>query len=298
MRFLTTATFILLLVLASCNRPSGDKTALSGGNPPPPPIAGASTNAAQVALTTTTKSPVIISDTFEENANADPYHNMAIEGVKPAPVDVPGSAWQLAAGDGPYETYLTAPGSLGLIGVFHNTASTGLSLASNSAYVKPTTFTVSADICFDGDPTVGYGLLGFYSALSGPHTGNTLANYTGLALYEDGSLHLIEKGADTAQVVKFWGTYDPAQPTTLRYTVDSEKGTISNVSLSGSSGAYDFKSSAFTNAATAYVGVGGTTGGQTVTLITNLIVASGVYVPPPPPPPPMSTPDSPETNTP
>jgi hypothetical protein len=257
----------------------------SHATPPPPPNAGVSTNAAALVVPAAPQSPVIISDTFQENANGEQYHNLALEGVKPAPVDLPGSAWQLAVGDGNYETYLTTEGE-GDLGLF----------ASNGGYVKPTTFTVSADICFYGDTTVGYGLLGFYSALAGPHTGNTLANFTGLALYEDGSLHLIEKGADTARIVKFGGTFNPSLPTTLRYTVDTQNGTISHVSLSDSRSVYDFKTSAFTDSATAYLGLGGTTGNPTVTLFTNLMVASGVYVPPPPAP--EATPDLPTTNTP
>jgi len=214
---------------------------------------------------------------------------MVLAGVKAAPVNLPGATWQLAVGDGAYETNLTPPGELGFLASFHNTASGALSLASNGTYVKPTILTVSAELSFDGTSPAGYGLLGFYSALSGEHTGNTLAHFTGVALQKDGSLQLIENGVAAATTLKYTGKYDPMQPVTLTYSVDTTKGTVSNISLSGSSTAYAFTSSAFTAAATAFLGIGGTTDGNSFCYFNNLQLWAGVV---PPPSPAMAAPSS------
>jgi len=224
---------------------------------------------------------VIVKDLFQEDINAQEYQNINLVGTKPQPVDLPGGAWQLATGDGTYEMPLTSPGEMGCLAYFHNAASAALSLASNGAYVKPTVMTLSGDLSFNGNSATGFGVLGFYSALSGEHTGNVLANFTGLILFEDGSVQLVEKGAPAGAPVKFTGKYDPIQPATLTYSIDTTTGGISNISLAGSTSAYAFKSTAFTPAATAYVGVGG--GGGTIVNATGLQLTAGLVVLPPVP---------------
>jgi hypothetical protein len=206
---------------------------------------------------------------------------MAVAGVKPAPVDLPGGVWQLASGDGSYEVYLTPPASNNAA-CFHNTASAGLSLASNGSYQKPGIFTISAEIGFAGDSPSGYFLLGFYSALAGRSASSPMQNFTGLALLKDGSVELVENGK-ASPPVKYTGSHEPAAKLTLTYSVDAAKGSISNISLSGSSSTYTMTSAAFSDAATAFVGVGGVTDGTSFCYLDSLKVTAGIVPPAPAP---------------
>jgi len=72
----------------------------------------------------------------------------------------------------------------------------------------------------------------------------------------NGSLTLFEHGKAMA-TVKYTGTFDEVPAHRLSYDVDTTTGAISNVNLSGSTSDYStLKSSAFTDAATAYAGIG------------------------------------------
>jgi len=213
---------------------------------------------------------VIFKDTFQENHGAQSYMNVQMTGVKPAPINAPGVSWDLASGDGTYEAFITpiTPGNLALMSssaCFHNVASAALSLASGATFNKPSVLNISADVSFGGDSTSGCCYLGFYSSLPGKHTSDPEANFTGLRFQKNGNVQLVENGKiATAPGVSYKGTYDPAKPVTLSYTIDTAKGTISNASVSGSSNTYTFATTAFTNAATAFAGIGGKTlgGGQ------------------------------------
>jgi len=236
---------------------------------------------ALVSLAASAQAQVIIKDTFQEDtANPDNPQNIAVDGVKPAPVNLPGAAWQMVTGDGSDEAYLTPPATTGAA-CFHNVAAAGLSLAGNGTgnYVKPTTMTVSADMAFATDAPTGTCFFGFYSKLSGPHTGNPTANFTGLVLQKNGTLQLIENGTASGTGVAFTGKYDPTTPVTVSYTIDTTKGTIANVTLNGSTSAYSFTSKAFTNAATAFLGIGGQTDGGSMSYFTNLQLSAGTGPP-------------------
>jgi hypothetical protein len=212
--------------------------------------------------------------------------------VKAGPVNLTGASWQLATGDGTYESYLTPKNNTGAA-CFHNTASVALKLASNGAYVKPTVMTISAHLGFGADTETGKCLLGFYSALAGPHSYDALANFTGLVLQTDGTLQLVEKGKPVGTGVKFTGKFDLQQGAVLlSYSVDTTKGTISNITLAGSSSDYTLTSTAFTDAATAFVGIGGTDS-PSFCYLGSLKILSGIVLLPPPPAP---TPDSAPSN--
>ncbi len=282
---------LLLLLLAlplgltSCHRsaptvaPATPSQGIPGTAAPAVPGATPSANAAQAALSTP---QVVVEDDFQENQNGGMYQNISAAGVKPVPTDAPGSVWQLATGDGNYEANLTSPGELGTIVTFHNVASTGLSLASHGAYVKPTVMTVSAELAFGGDQPAGFAIVGFYSALSGEHTGLVTAHFTGLALQADGSLQLSENGKAAGASVKYTGKYDPSQWVTLTFSIDTRSGAISHISVSGSSSTYAMTSSAFTDAATAFLGLGGQTNGQDFAYFTKVKVVSGIVPAAPP----------------
>jgi hypothetical protein len=286
--------FVLLclpLVLSSCDRmESRSNTSPPQANPPPAqaiqtnvvPQSSAngasaptlSTNAAGGAAAPSQQ--VVVNETFQENAAPDNYYNnVGLDGLKASPTNLPNATWHLASGDGAYEAYVTPvlanPGAC-----FHNIASAGLSLASAGGYVKPTVMTISAEMGIAGDSPDGYCLLGFYSALPGGKTYNPTANFTGLSLQRDGSLELIEKGKASQSGVKFTGTFDPSVPVKLAYSIDTQKGTITNVSLVGSSSVYTFTTNAFTDSATAFAGIGGVTGGNGFCYYTSLQVTQGI----------------------
>jgi hypothetical protein len=229
------------------------------------------------------QSETIIKDTFHENLSAASFPNLEMAWMAPGPIDAPGARWQLASGDGTYEAFLSTATASSVnadlrdsSALFHNEASTGISLASGGSYVKPSILTVSADLSFSGTSSTGCCLLGFYSSLAGKGVFDPAANFTGLRLQKDGSIQLIENGWPAAAAgVSYTGKYDPAKPVTLSYTIDITKGTISRISLAGSSSTYSFTTAAFTDAATAFAGIGGQTDGTSYAVFNNLEISSG-----------------------
>jgi len=235
----------------------------------------------------------VINETFsEDTVNPDNPQNIPVEGVKAAPVNLPGASWQMATGDGAYEAYLTPPATTAAA-CFHNVAAIALNLAGNGSYTKPKTMTVSAAMAFATDAATGTCYVGYYSKLQGPHTGNPAGNFTGLILQKDGKLQLVENGTAAGAAIPYTGKYDPTTPATVTFTVSTTNGSISNVSVSGSTSAYTFTSKAFTDAATAYLGVGSQTDGASMGYCTLLQLASGTSLPAPTP-----APSSPQTNAP
>jgi hypothetical protein len=144
---------------------------------------------------------------------------------------------------------------------------TAISIASAGSYVKPTNMRVQGDIrsgLTDGtDTTYGRGVgLGFFDATgsSGQFALGT-KGFTGLVLAHDGGLYVYQgnglygQGTASGKVPFAGGTFDTAAYYTLAYDVNTDTGSISNISLSGSTADYSgLTSSAFTDAATANLG--------------------------------------------
>jgi hypothetical protein len=199
---------------------------------------------------------VILDDAFTDGPA---YSGENISGRTPNIQDLPGSVYQLAAGFS-YDQQVIGidNGAYSDSAYFHNFGATAISLASSGSYFKPTVFQVSAQIAFElstGDISDAY--LGFYSAVSSGYSASDLQNFTGLELNSNGSLTLVA-GGSAGQTIAFTGTYTPTTYATLTYSVDTLTGSIYAVSLTGSSSDYtQFSTSAFTNAATAYGGIGG-----------------------------------------
>lgn len=145
---------------------------------------------------------------------------------------------------------------------------TGISIASAGSYVKPTNLHIQADIragATDGTDT-GYARgvgLGFYDGTQSSGTfANPMDGFLGLVLAHDGGLYLFNgEGAGStghgvaSSKVAFGGTFNTSSYYTLGYDVNTATGSISNISLSGSTADYSgLTSSAFTDAATANLG--------------------------------------------
>lgn len=212
---------------------------------------------------------VIISDDFTASAitsanwawtnvlfteNDDPV----VAGRAPNLVNLPGGTWQWAR----YFFYAQGINAWSTDPATHALRVTGdggaaVSLLSSGSYVKPTTLRISAKVSFhDTTPSSTLKLrLGFWDVPQ------TQGHFTGLALDTAGGLTLVEGGVVQAgSTVAFTGTFDPTVYRTLTYDIDAWNGTISNVSLGGSTSTYAFTTSAFTAAATAYAGVNGSNG--------------------------------------
>jgi hypothetical protein len=138
--------------------------------------------------------------------------------------------------------------------------SVSISIQSHGTYIKPAQFTIEVDTRELSSENV-FILLGFYQAA--PSSGaDPLAGFTGFAFHTNGgSLSLIENGV-TKNSVAFTGTFVPSDFHTLSYTVHTATGAVSDVTLSGSTSAYDFSSAAFTGAATQVAATGVEEGGD------------------------------------
>jgi len=215
---------------------------------------------------------------FDDFNYADANCNVLLSERTSVPTNLTGSKWQMVAGDGEYEIRIRGsalkPDSPNQAS-FHNVASSGLSIASKGSYVKPVKMLVRADLRF-GDTSCEYVLLGFYSGLPGGRMMKPMTAFTGLKLTIDGSLVLVENGTEGKSIKWTGGAFDPVTFKTLSYTVSTANGSISDVSLSGSKGTYDFTSKSFTDTATAYLGIGGlghSGHGEGYILIDNLVLS-------------------------
>jgi len=205
---------------------------------------------------------VVVSDAFGGANNAP------LEDRWPDTTDLPGSSWNVVSYDlsGRFTgTLVTAVGNpapaawLSCVG--NSVGAIAISLASQGAYVKPTQFTISADIgAFNGFVNPA---LGFYAALPVQANKDTIdAHFTGLRLScngngdaANGTLTLVQNGAASTSV-KYTGTFDLKALHHLSYDVDTRSGVISNVTLQGSTSDYSaLKTAAFTDPATAYAAV-------------------------------------------
>lgn len=203
----------------------------------------------------------IIGDDFN---NTSSTYSASMTGRTPTLVNLPSGTWVLASGDGNYETYVRGsssyPGSTShpYSGQFHNIASSAITLGDGYDYVKPAQLDLAADLAFGNTtPTTRYVLLGFYSAISTTKTYNPQLNFTGLRLNTNGSLTLVQNGTASSTINWSGGTFTPTAFTRLSYSVDTSNGSIFNVGLAGSNATYAFSTTAFTDAATAYLGIGG-----------------------------------------
>jgi hypothetical protein len=202
--------------------------------------------------------------------------NLEIDGTSPDVVNLPGGTWHTDYVNlsGNFEAFIDsssgAPApALHLFDVGSSSGSAAVSISSSGSYVKPSQFSLQADIMELAPSTVL--LFGFYGTL--PAAGaDSMTGFTGLALHTDtGDLDLVENGVTKTQGT-FSGTYNAGAYNTLAYSVDTTTGGISNVTLVGQ--AFSFSTTAFTDAATAYVAVGSEAGGPSgaCSYFDNLIV--------------------------
>jgi hypothetical protein len=189
-------------------------------------------------------------------------NNLEIDGTSPDVINLPGGTWHTDYVNlsGNFEAFIdSSSGSpapaLHLFDVGSSSGSAAISISSSGSYVKPSQFSLQADIMELAPSTVL--LFGFYGAL--PAAGaDSMTGFTGLALHTDtGNLDLVEGGVAKGQGT-FGGTYNAGAYNTLAYTVDNTTGGISNVTLAGK--AFSFSTTAFTDSATAYVVVGSESG--------------------------------------
>ena len=211
----------------------------------------------------------IISDTFTGAGDG-----VSLEGRTPD-TSLSGAVWMRPTSQLSGFTSKTSSGQLEGFGTPPPGAFTGpqnasaVSISSTNAYIKPTTFTISADLSPKntvGAASHGRGIaLGFFSS-SVDGTGDFSSNqFIGLVLDAEGNLALVDDPSPTGYFgststidgpVAFGGTFDPNLFYTLSYTVNTVTGKISNIRLSGSSADYSSLESTahFTDSATAYAG--------------------------------------------
>ena len=218
----------------------------------------------------------IVSDDFNYTSTT---YSSNMTGRVPTLVNLPTSTWKLACGDGDYEAQVKGPyydATNPYAARFHNVASSAISLSSSGTYVKPPQMTLSGDLRIQNS-TCNYVLLGFYSALTGTHSYNPLANFTGLKLNRDGGLVLVQGGVASTSVTWAGATFTPSAYHNLSYSVNTSGGSIANVALAGSTAVYAYTATGFTDAATAYAGIGGQGYNSTVgnVVVDNLVVRSG-----------------------
>jgi fibronectin type 3 domain-containing protein len=121
----------------------------------------------------------------------------------------------------------------------HSTQNVAISL---NGYTASALLAVSVDVC----PQSNDCWVGFDSALQ------TATNFSGLRVDPSGGVSLIVNGSQVGGTIAFTGTFTNATARLLTFTVNTSTGAISNISLQGSTSSYNFTTSAFTPAATAY----------------------------------------------
>jgi polysaccharide biosynthesis protein PslG len=217
----------------------------------------------------------IINDTFDLPTNNWSTEN--VPGTYPDTVNLPGTAWQEARGWSWAEPkiYDQASGSLANTAKLINYTGIAIGLGSTGSYVKPASLMISADVAITGGTTgTGAVFLGFYGTPppANADSGSALGTFSGLRLTEDGALTLITNGTTGNAIA------GPAVARntlyTLAFSVNTSTGAISGVSLTGSASTYDFTTTAFTDAATAYAAFVVSGGSNTTGCVDNFIVSS------------------------
>lgn len=188
-------------------------------------------------------------------------------------VNQPGSAWIFGAGWSWAQPQI--PNTLGgptANGGIPNTLSSieertavGLSLISTGAYVKPSEFTISAQLTFYGSTGNNGGAgLGFWAAM--PARDNAVVattGFTGFMLSQSASDDTIQfylNGTATGSAITLGLDLVKQTPFTLGYTVNTVTGTFSNVTLDGN--AIAITGTGITDANTSFGGVAGGLGSR------------------------------------
>ncbi|AHF94720.1 hypothetical protein OPIT5_23895 [Opitutaceae bacterium TAV5] len=136
-----------------------------------------------------------------------------------------------------------------------------VSLASTDAYTKPATLTLQADLTLntlDGPAAAGAGIaLGFYKATPLPRGNETTVNFLGLIIDQAGKLSLIDSSVTNAKKIHAsvaLPDFDATRPVTLRYTINTTTGGITNVTCDGAdyTAAFQNVTGLFTDSATHY----------------------------------------------
>ena len=136
----------------------------------------------------------------------------------------------------------------------------GISLASEGTYTKPATIHVSAlvETTDSGHPN-GRNGLGFWATIPARSDSEvSFTGFTGVSFKADGTLAVIENGVAGATASVSALAYSTLY--SLSYDVDTTTGSLSNVVFNGSS--VSLSTTAFTSAATTYVGYATDTGSR------------------------------------
>jgi hypothetical protein len=214
-------------------------------------------------------SGVIVQDDFKGTIGAE------LAGSSPGVANLPGGTYQTdyVNSGGIFKAFYDAQGNPAPDAHLYDdgsspSGSVAISIASNGNYSKPTTFSIQADIA-----PAAVIMLGFYGTPPASGT-DSLTGFTGLAYHDGtGTLDLVEDGV-TKTSIAYTGSFNGSAYNTLKYTVDTTTGDLSNVTLTGSTSNYDFSSAAFTNSATQYAAFGTEAGGPAgaCSYVDNLIV--------------------------
>jgi len=207
----------------------------------------------------------IVNDTLSDSKAVGARDGLPIADRTPDKANLPGGKWivkgtraAIRAGGGEVDPDHFFPESTGIL---HDSQGTlAIPISSQGSYSKPRKLTISADFvaCMGGKPA-----LGFYSALPDMDNKEPMEkNFSGLIATifgvgpDNGTLDLYENGKKTV-TVKYTENFDQTEMHRLSYDVDTTTGAISNVKFTGSTSDYSaFKTTAFTDAATAYAAIG------------------------------------------
>jgi len=221
---------------------------------------------------------VLVSATFGSSGQRTSLIGMN-PGEMPFAPDVAGPAgaiFQLAGG-GAYDVW-----RLDNAARMHNGGAVAITLGGGN---ENAVLTISAKICFEQPPKAenkteegkevvvqedldklksdikaGVAVLGFYSVVPKQEFGYFYKAFTGLQVNYDGSLQLYVNGESSGAPIAFGGTFDPATPTLLSFTVNTITGALVKVEFGTSSAKYEFSTTSFTKEATVYAGFGGSLG--------------------------------------
>ena len=194
----------------------------------------------------------------------------APDGVAPS-----GAVFQLAGG-GSCDTWMREGAAL-----MHNGGAVAITLAGKNT---DAILTISAEISFDQyrpeeeapegkEPMSGEDIekiktcikggvatLGFYSEVQKKEFGNRYNSFAGLQVGYDGNVQLYANGVASGDPIAYVGTFDPAAPSVLSFSVNTVTGALVKASFGTSTAKYEFSTTAFTKEATAFAGFGGSLG--------------------------------------
>jgi hypothetical protein len=191
---------------------------------------------------------VIISDGF---SGAD---GAALNGRTPDGTNLPGVNWQITGG------YFGSPSISSNTLDVPSIGGGALNISSVGSYTKPTVMTIAADLevgnLNGGDNPEGMGL-GFWSALH--PGGGSLTDFYGLMLRNNGSLSLTKETTVYQTVAWAGSAFSTNTFYTLSYSVDTNTGRVTSVSLAGSTADYSAiindTTVLFTDTNTKYAGI-------------------------------------------